>query len=164
MTEKDFLNVVLQGAGRGCFAEGYNSNGQWEIHAQVVIATFLNSGYQIKNVRELAYPGSKEHCDFGFTHNGETYAVELKVENKKDGKFGGFSLMQAMVSDTNKLHAFDADNLWILIIARSAEAKNKLTEAAERGDSWVLDEEADFLAALCNIKTYPHDLPWMRYK
>jgi hypothetical protein len=161
MTEEEFLNIVLQGAGRGCYKEGYESHAQWEIHAQVVISAFLKSGYGIQDVREMIYPGSKEHCDFGFTHNGETYAVEMKVENY-DGKFGGLHLTQATISDVNKLHGFNADNLWMLIIARSENAKKGLIEVAERGDSWVIGTESDFMAALCNIKTYPHNLPWMR--
>lgn len=164
MTETEFLNLVHQGAGRGSFEEGWESGGAWEIHAQVVIAAFLRSGYGITDARELAYPGSQEHCDFGFTHQGRKYAVELKVENKKDGKFGGMSLDQAVLTDVNKLHAFNADELWFLVIARSDNAKQRLLELALRGDSWIVDQEAGFLAALCNIRTQPHGLPWQRYE
>ncbi|TCO76522.1 hypothetical protein EV699_1293 [Plasticicumulans lactativorans] len=164
MTEADFLNLVMQGAGRGSYEEGWESGAAWEIHAQVVIAAFLRSGYGITDARELAYPGSQEHCDFGFTHDGRKYAVELKVENKKDGKFAGMSLDQAMLTDVNKLHAFNADELWFVVIARSNDAKGRLLATAERGDSWIVDHEGGFLAALCNIKTQPHGLPWARYE
>ena len=60
--------------------------------------------------------------------------------------------------------AFNADELWFLVIARSDNAKQRLLELAMRGDSWIVDHEAGFLAALCNIKTQPHGLPWQRYE
>lgn len=161
MNEREFLNVVLQGAGRGSFAEGYDSGAAWEISAQVVIAAFLKAGYGITNCRELKYDGSKEHCDFGYTLDGKTYAVELKVESR-DGKFAGAPLQLAITMDVGKLHAFDADYKWFLVIARSAEAKSMLSELVLRGDSWSVDEESDFLAAICDINSLPHGLPWVR--
>ena len=161
MNENEFLNAVLQCAARGRFAEGYDSGGPWEIAAQVAISASLRAGYGITNCRELKYEGSSEHCDFGFSLAGETYAIELKVE-AGDGKFAGTSLQQAITSDVNKLHDFDADHNWFLVIARSDGAKDRLRELVLRGDSWNTDEEAGFLAALCDINTIPHGLPWVR--
>lgn len=163
MNEREFLNCVLQSAGRGDFQEAWDSHAAWEILAQVTIATFLKNGYGVTKVREISYVGSLEHCDFGFTISGETYGVELKVENPVGNTFGGLPLKQAIMSDVNKLHAFNATHKWFLVIARSNAAKNELREIAERGDSWVLDEEREFLAALCNIQTQPHYLPHMRH-
>jgi hypothetical protein len=163
MDEREFLNCVLQCAGRGDFREAWDSHAAWEIHAQVSIAAFLRSGYGVTNVREISYVASLEHCDFGFTISGQTYGIELKVENPVGNTFGGLPLRQAIISDVNKLHAFTASHKWFLVIARSDAAKNEIREIAERGDSWVVDEEGDFLAALCNIQTQPHYLPHMRY-
>ncbi|MEH6353498.1 hypothetical protein [Pseudomonas sp. 3JA] len=175
MTEKEFLNVVLQAAGvhpddfSGApdqFTKGWTSHAHWETAAQVEIAHHLKRAYVTEaKLREIYYPAPyyPEQVDFYFELDGSSYAVEIKVEGVT-GNFAGKNLQEAITRDVHKLHGFNADHRWVVIIAVTQKNRNLLEMTLNRGDSWIYDAEGSFIAYLCNIDTYPHGLPISRTK
>ncbi len=173
MKEEEFLNVVLQAAGvhpqdfsgtPNQFNKSWTSQGPWEHAAQVEIAYHLKRGYSVDaRVREInyPYPYQSEKVDFYFVLDGHSYAVEIKVEST-NGLFGGCNLQESITRDVNKLHGYNADYRWVVVIAVSEKSRQLLNKTLNRGDSWTFDVEGQFTAYLCNIDTYPHGLPLSR--
>ena len=163
MTEEDFLRITRIGAFRGEYQEGWDSGADWETLAQIKISTYLRNIFGLENIREAQYPSSLDRADFGFTLNDKTYAIEMKVQCPTEGQlFAGESLQLAITRDVQKLMSHDADNRWVLVIAKTMYARQRLYDAVLRGDSWSVSEEAGFVMALCNIDTSPW-LPYDRF-
>jgi hypothetical protein len=170
MNEKEFLNAVLQAAGKhplnhsgepSQYEKAWDSGERWEIQAQIEIYYHVKRYPGVKSLsREESYPGTREDLDLYFELDGETYAVELKVESPKTGMYGGAFLEDAIRMDVEKLKGFKADHRWMVVIAVSTQHQLTLKIASEWENSLFVDSEGDFVGFLCNIDKYPHALPF----
>jgi hypothetical protein len=171
MTEKEFLNIVLQAAGKHPLNHSdepsqlnmaWASGERWETMAQVAVHYHLSRRADVTDLdRETPYSAkSRKEADISFKCQNETYAIELKVESPATNQYGGHDLEDAIRMDVEKLTNFKADHRWMVVVAFSPSHRLTLAMAAEWENSLFYDFEEDFAAFLCNVDTYPHGLPF----
>jgi hypothetical protein len=132
MTADEFLNIV-----RGCrgdIVRAIETGAQWEIYAQAFIAMALQRSAN-GVAREVPYGVGNASADLVFSHAGQRYVVEIKVESAHHiDDFAGRSLAVALQADVTKIRGFpNVEHRWVLCIAYGVRARAILRDASAHG-------------------------------